>query len=260
MSIDAIQADFRSKVASEIDLRPEGIDRFRVVSPFQFEDGDHLVIVLRRDGNAWKLTDEGHTFMHLTYELEEADLQSGTRQKIIANTLSTFGVSDIDGELQVGIPDSKFGDALYSFIQALLKISDVTFLSRERVRSTFVEDLSGIINSVVPAGRFERNWHHPARDPHAKYTVDWRINERPRPLFVYGLMSDDRVRDAQIALLQFEHWGIKFHSVAIFEDQEQIGRKVLSRFSDVCEKQFSSLDARDRIARYLEEQLQPSEP
>lgn len=45
-------------------------------------------------------------------------------------------------------------------------------------------------------------------------------------------------------------------SMAIFEDQEDISRKVLVRFSDVCEKQFSSLVSnRDRIVRYVREAL-----
>jgi hypothetical protein len=43
--------------------------------------------------------------------------------------------------------------------------------------------------------------------------------------------------------------------VGIFENQEDVNRKVLARFSDVCEKQFSSLSARDRIQRYFEDAL-----
>ena len=38
-----------------------------------------------------------------------------------------------------------------------------------------------------------------------------------------------------------EKWGIPFRSLAIFEDQESINRKVLARFSDVCEKQLEPL-------------------
>jgi len=44
--------------------------------------------------------------------------------------------------------------------------------------------------------------------------------------------------------------------MAIFEDQEQIKRKVLARFSDVSEKQFSSLSVNcERIKRFINEAM-----
>ncbi len=256
MSVDAIERDFREKVCAKLSLTSEGMNRYRVFTPFMFDDGDHLAIVLKRENGRWVLSDEGHTYMHLTYDVEEKDLQRGTRQKIIENALSAYSVEDRQGELVIGIEQDRYGDALYSFVQALLRISDVTYLSRERVRSTFLEDFRVLMEETVPEPRRSFDWHDPRHDPDGKYIVDCRVNGSTRPLFVFALPGDDKTRDATIALLQFEKWQLPFRSVAVFEDQEEVNRKVLARFSDVCEKQFSSIGAnRDRIARYVQEQI-----
>jgi hypothetical protein len=256
VSEQAVILDFQRKVSEKVRLSSEGVDRYRVLTPFMFDDGDHLVIVLRKEAGRWTLSDEGHTFMHLTYELDEKDLQRGTRQKIINNALAAFSVDDREGELTLSIDDEQYGDALYSFVQALLKITDVSYLSRERARSTFMEDFRTFFEENVPETRREFDWSDSARDPEKKYTVDCRINGMPRPLFVYALPNDDKVRDANISLQQFERWGMDFLSVAVFEDQEQINRRVLARFSDVSDKQFSNLSGnRDRIEKYLSENL-----
>ena len=99
MTVESVEQDFRDKVSAQIRLAAEGVDRFRVLTPFLFDDGDHLAIVLRKDGPRWVLSDEAHTYMHLTYDVDEKDLHKGTRQKIISNALSMFRIQDRDGEL-----------------------------------------------------------------------------------------------------------------------------------------------------------------
>ena len=252
MSEQAVVLDFQRKVSEKIRLVSEGIDRYRVFTPFMFEDGDHLAIVLRKDDGQWTLSDEGHTYMHLALHMDECELRQGTRQKIIANALAAFAVADRDGELVLPVRGDDFGDALWSFVQALLRINDVTYLARERVRSSFVDDFRAFMTDKVPESRRTFDWHDPEHDLDGNYLVDCRINGMPQPLFVCALQSDGAVRDATISLLQFERWGLSVSSVAVFDDQEQINRRVLARFSDVSDKQFSNLAGnKDRIEKLL---------
>ena len=81
MTIETIEADFKKKVSEALRLESEGVGSYRVFTPFIFEDGDNFSIVLKQSAGQWVLTDEGHTYMHLTYDLDEKDLQRGTRRK-----------------------------------------------------------------------------------------------------------------------------------------------------------------------------------
>jgi hypothetical protein len=256
MNPEPVTQDFRNRVCEQINLAPEGPDRFRVLTPFRFEDGDHFGIVLKREGDRWILTDEASTLMHLSYWLDEKELETGNRHEIIQGSLSSFLVEDRDGEFVIPVAGEGYGDALFNFVQALCKVSDVSFLSRERVRSTFLEDLRSFLQTQVPPERLSFDWTDPAHDPRKHYPVDFRINQIQRPLFIYALPTEGKIKDATINLLTFEHWGLQFQSLGIFEEQEQINRRTLARFTDVCDKVFSSLEEnRDRIASHIKRVL-----
>jgi hypothetical protein len=256
MEIIQIEKVFREKVSREISLFEEGIDRYRISSPFHFDDGDMFVVVLKKSGETWILSDEGHTFMHLSYILDIDTLEKGTRAKIISTTLDLAGIRENSGVLYAYVTEENIGNVFYSYIQALIRITDVNFLSRERVKSTFLEDFKIYLEEKVPIDRIAFCYNDKQHDPTGKYPVDCRINHMQRPLFIFAINSDDKCNISTINLLQYEKWGLEFRSLAIFEDQEEISRKVLSRFSDVCEKQFSSLISnKERIEKYLQENI-----
>jgi len=252
MDASEIEGDLKRTLTDAVSVVQEGADRFRIFAPFEFEDGDRFVIVLRRTAEGLVLSDEAHTLMHLTYDLDYGDLMSGTRAKIIENTLSAYHVKQSqDGELLLRV-DTSLGDALFDYVQALMHISDVVYLNRARVRSTFVEDLRTLLGNAIPTERRVFGWHDPAQDPHGKYVVDCKVNGMAKPYFVFGITSDDKCKDATISILHYMNSGLQFSAVGIFEDQEEINRKVLSKITDVLDRQFSSLtENRDRIAGYF---------
>ena len=51
MSISAIERDFKEKVCASLRLASEGMERYRVFTPFLFEDGDHLAVILKKEKN-----------------------------------------------------------------------------------------------------------------------------------------------------------------------------------------------------------------
>ena len=79
----------------------------------------------------------------------------------------------------------------------------------------------------------------------------------PKPLFVYALANNDRIRDATIKLQKVREWNIPFRPLGIFQDREVANRQVVARFDDVCQIYFPSLEAdRQKIVDYLGENIQ----
>ena len=250
---DRIIQSFREKVCKEVDIEKEGVGRYIVYTPFMFDDGDHFIVVLVQKQDEWFLTDEGHTLMHLSYS--DIDVETGTRARIIEESLCTHGVQNENGEFLLKIADEDFGDALWSFLQALSGAASVALMTKEKVRTAFFDDFRAIIEHQVPRERVVFDWHHPGFDPDKIYAVDCHVNGATLPWFVFAVNSDRRCQNATISCLIYERADVKFHSLALFEDQTRINRRSLAQLSDVVGKQFSSLGDRKRINAFFRDEI-----
>ena len=133
METEKIISDILSRICSGIEVLPEGLDRYLIITPFIFDDGDSIKIVLKdySSENPY-LTDEGHTLMHLS--CNDVDIDSGSRSRLFEDILSRNLISNEDGELIQKISDVKdLGDNVYTYVQGLLNVSDLEYLKRERV-------------------------------------------------------------------------------------------------------------------------------
>jgi hypothetical protein len=258
MDIQALNEALQKAVGRQVSVEQEGQGRYPVLTPFTMDDGDHFNIVMQGEveTDRWVVTDEGDTLMHLSYWLDYAALKRGTRQTLIENILSQYGVENREGELRLATRYEDLSGAIFTFLQALTRITDITYLNREHVRATFMEDFREFMRAHVPEERLTFDYYHPQFDRQRIYPIDALINHRDVPLYVFAIGSNDRCRDVTIHLHTYKSWEIKFQSVAIFEDQKSISRDVLARFSDIADKQFASLiSSEPQIKRYLAEAL-----
>ncbi len=243
---------FRHDMNGAIDLILVTEKSFRVSTPFQFDDGDNLSIILKQENDGWVLSDEGHTYFHLTYDLDEDELQKEPRKSVIAKTLKAFQLMDREGELVLKLSKDQYTRDLYSFIHALLRIIDVKFLSREQIRTAFRSEFKALLEGLSKPEHRTFQWYDPKLDPDQSYPVDCRINGNGKPFFIFALKNDYQTSVATITLHQFEKWQVGFKGIGIFENQQMIGRKVLARFTDICDRQFPNItSARKRLPKVV---------
>ncbi len=93
---------------------------------------------------------------------------------------------------------------MYTFVQVLLKLCDASSLDYKYVRSQFMDDFRSLIIKTVDPNHFMFDWDDPDLDPDKKCMIDCRVHDSADSLFVMGLNSDSKTRDATITLLQYQ--------------------------------------------------------
>jgi hypothetical protein len=240
----------KKQICEAISFIHSGDNRIIIDTPFTFPDGDAIKIVLKENDRGRYLSDEGHTFMHLSYN--DLDLSKGTKKKILENILSMNYIINSNGELILPLAGEQLGDMLFTFLQGLSKITDLTFLRKDRLKSLFLQEfiefLKGLLGNRAVFDYVETN-----KDPNGRYKVDCCVPIR-RPVLIFGVNNDDKCRDATITLLKFENWGVKNTSIIIFEEESTLSSRVVPKLLDISGKSFSDLGvAKERLPEYLKE-------
>ncbi len=235
-----------------IDRRPDGALMLR--AHFEFPDGDRYPIHLSAAASGGlRLSDRGHTLMHLSYEHEIDSFMDGTRGMLLERIMGETGLGwDGDsGALCLDTAPENLPQALFVFGQALTRVYDLTLLSRSNVGSTFYDDLADLLFSFVDEVRIEQNFQPDVPNADA-YPVDYRIDGKGDvPLFVYGVPNRDKARLATIMLSHFHRHALRFESIIVFERQAEIPRADLARLSDVGGDMISSLASHEDFNRKL---------
>ena len=113
-----------------VEQRPDGAVMLR--THFQFPDGDRYPIHLSETASGGlRLSDRGHTLMHISYEHNIDMFMDGTREMLLERIMNESGLQwDKDGgALCFDTDPDRLPEAIFRFGQALTKVYDLTFLS-----------------------------------------------------------------------------------------------------------------------------------
>jgi len=239
-------------MCAEVRLIDRKNGRLLVTTPFLFPDGDpYLVYLQERPGGVLRLTDAGHTLMHLSYENDIDKFREGSRGRLFDQILSEQDVIEKEGEFFIDSSPDGLSNALFRLAQTLTKICDLTFLNRARVESTFYEDLTEVLSRIVPTEKISQDYIFAEMANAEDYPIDYRIEGKDDPLFVFGIPNRDKARLATIVLERLLRANAQFESVLIFADQGSIPRKDLARLSNAGGEMVASLDAQEDLRRKI---------
>ena len=233
-----------------VDARPDGELMLR--THFTFPDGDGYPFHLSEaPSGGLRLSDHGHTLMHISYEHDIDSFLSGTRGMLLERIVGESGINQDGGVFSFDTPPERLPEAIFGFGQALTRIYDLTLLSRSNVGSTFYDDLADCLTGFVDEAKMQRDYQPDVPNAEA-YLVDFQIEGKDGiPLFVYGVPNRDKARLTTIMLGHFHRHQLEFESVIVFEDQTEIPRVDLARLSDVAGDMVSSLEATEDLNRKL---------
>lgn len=122
MKTATIEAKFKQDLSIGYHVLEEGKNRYRVFTPFQFRNGDHLAIVLKKVNGEWVLSDEGHTYLHLSCTVALEELDRIMECPMILSSFAEYLIENRQQEIMIKIENTGYELALHKLIHVLLEI------------------------------------------------------------------------------------------------------------------------------------------
>ncbi|TVQ13701.1 MAG: DUF1828 domain-containing protein [Balneolaceae bacterium] len=252
IDIKKLEENLCNVMCAEIKLRPKNEELVLVETPFYFADGDPYQIYIKEmPGGIIRLTDMGHTMMHLSYENNIDKFREGTRGKILEQIKSETFISENEGEFYVDTTIEALVLNIFRLSQGLTKVNDLTFLNRARAESTFYEDLKEQLLNIVGEDKIIEDYYYEDMENSTDYPIDYKIDGKYAPLFLFGIPNRDKARLTTIILERLLRAKADFDSLLIFSDQGTIPKQDLARLSNAGGEMIASLDAEADFSRKL---------
>jgi hypothetical protein len=197
-----------------------------VTTPFEYPDGDLIQLYIIKMDNLFEVTDLAETlrfFETLDFDL----LSSKRRRKLFEDILRSYKIEFFKGELKVKVKTEELLKAILDLSQAIFRVSDLYFLQRIGVTTTFKEEVEEVLkeanlNYEIDYSIFGKSGK--------EYKVDFYIDvEKPNLLeaiSTYSKMYAERLIDRVVRMwYDIKRLDGRFEYVTIVDDRSDVWKK-----------------------------------
>lgn len=149
IKIEKLQKTLCETLCADIKLIPKNKDLLLVENPFFFPDGDpYQIYITELPTGILRLSDMGHTMMHLSYENDIDKFKQGTRGELFEKIIAEMDINEDEGQIFIDSSPEDVANNIFRLGQALTKIYDLTFLNRAKVQATIRLIISSKGNTI----------------------------------------------------------------------------------------------------------------
>lgn len=237
---------------------------FQIFLPYYHEDWDMVDIFIQQIWKEFVLTDFWQTMMRLSYYTE---IDNATRKKIFNTILATYNIRYDNGKLSIKIDDLENTVAyVMEMIAAITKISDISYVKQERIKTMFYEyfdtfmtkELPEMLKNELPDSNIKVvKEYKPEFDKKWQYVAPYAILTKDMPILFFPVLNDDRCQEAVITLLSYKNEHLDNKSIAIFNSLDDVSTKNAWRLMDLVDRPLSTFDTnKEKIIEYTVSQLE----
>lgn len=228
----------------------------RVSVPLTGRDGDRFTVYVERLPAGWRLSDKASTVMRLSYENDLTRLFEGARGKLFDTIIAENHLSHDDGELYINVPADGLIRGLFDLSQGMSRVEDIGLWTRTRTESTFYDDLRRELHNIVSNHSIHEEFVVPGIAGSSNYPIDYSIDSKSRPVYLFGVGSNEKAQLATIVLQYLAAHEHRNHSIIVFSDMEAISKKVAFRLMDNANDIIPSLIGHaDVLKRKIEDRI-----
>lgn len=245
--LNYIKRDFNGRIA--IKQKRPGI--YQLLLPIYHEDGDMIdLFITPLAKNKFALCDYGLTLQRLSYSY---DIDTENKETILQKILSENKLTEQEGNICLETkPETLYSDIMH-ITQAYAKIGSMRYFKREVIENLFFEILDEYIFSDLKDFNPQKKvLPIPERDD---LEADYSFQPNGKPVYLFGVKDVSKARLVTLSYQAYLLNQIKYHGWVVTENFEALPRKDKLRLTNVCDKQFTSLDEFKANARsFLEKE------